>query len=328
MRLLGLAVLLLLLLVLSLTSVPLVGEAQPTGTPRIGYLGSGKSTAVSAQAEAFRRGLRELGWIEGQTVTIEYRWAEENAERLPALIGELVQAKVNVIVLAGTAAIRTAKETTSAIPIVFVSLADPVTLGFVPSLARPGGNMTGVASEFEELATKQLQLLKEAIPNVSRVALLYRPEIAPAVLTAAEASARKLGLTVRTLKVAEVAEFENAFKTARSERAGAIQVLPSPYFNAQRARLAELAARYRLPAVYEFRNYVQDGGLMSYGPSIDEMFHRMASYVDRILKGAKPGDLPIERPTKFELVINLKTAKALGLTIPQTLLLRADQVIQ
>jgi len=323
-RLIGLAV----LLALSLTSVPHVGEAQPIGTPRIGYLGNGKSTVVSAQAEAFRRGLRELGWIEGQTVTIEYRWAEENPDRLPALVGELVQAKVNVIVLAGTAAIRAAKEAKSAIPIVFVSLADPVTLGFVPSLARPGGNMTGVASEFEELATKQLQLLKEAIPNLSRVALLCRPEIAPIVLTAAEAAARKLGLTVRTLKVAEVAEFESAFKTARSERAGAIHVLPSPYFNAQRARLAELAARYRLPAIYEFRNYVEDGGLMSYGPSIDEMFHRMASYVDRILKGAKPGDLPIERPTKFELVINLKTAKALGLTIPQTLLLRADQVIQ
>ena len=282
---------------------------------------------MSAQAEAFRRGLRELGWIEGQTVTIDYRWAEGNSDRLPALFGELVQAKVNVIVLAGTTAIRAAKEA-SAIPIVFVSLADPVTSGYVPSLARPGGNMTGVASEFEQLATKQLQLLKEAIPNVSRVALLCRPEIAPAVLTAAEAAARKLGLTVRTLKVAEAAEFENAFKTARSERAGAIQVLPSPYFAAERARLAELAARYRLPAVYEFRNYVEDGGLMSYGPSIDEMFHRTASYVDRILKGAKPGDLPIERPTKFELVINLKTAKALGLTIPPSVLGRADQVIE
>ena len=324
MRRIGLAV----LLALSLTSVPLVGEGQPTGTPRVGYLGNGKSTAVSAQAEAFRRGLRELGWIEGQTVTIDYRSAEGNPDRLPALFGELVQAKVNVIVLAGSIAIRAAKETKSAIPIVFVSLADPVTSGFVPSLARPGGNMTGVASEFEELATKQLQLLKEAIPNVSRVALLYRPGTAPAVLTAAEASARKLGLTVRTLKIAEVAEFENAFKKARSERAGAIQVLPSPYFNAERARLAELAARYRLPAVYEFRNYVEDGGLMSYGPSIDEMFHRTASYVDRILKGAKPGDLPIERPTKFELVINLRTARALRLTIPQSVLLRADQVIQ
>ena len=324
MRRIGLAV----LLALSLTSTPLVSEGQPIGAPRVGYLGNGKSTALSAQLEAFRRGLRELGWIEGQSVTIDYRWAEGNPDRLPALFGELVQAKVNVIVLAGAAAIRAAKEARSAIPTVFVSLADPVTLGFVPSLARPGGNMTGVASEFEELATKQLQLLKEAVPKISRVALLHRPEIAPAVLTAAEASARRLGLTVRTLKVAEVAELENAFKKARSERAGAIQVLPSPYFNAQRARLAELAARYRLPAVYEFRNYVEDGGLMSYGPSIDEMFHRTASYVDRILKGAQPGDLPIERPTKFELVINLRTAKALGLTIPPSVLLRADQVIQ
>jgi putative ABC transport system substrate-binding protein len=190
-------------------------------------------------------------------------------------------------VLARTVAIRAAKEATSAIPVVFVSLADPATLAwFVPSLARPGGNMTGLASEYEELATKQLQLLKEAVPNVSRVALLYRPEIAPAVLTAAQMAARRLGHTTRPLKVAEVAEFENAFKTARSERAGAIHVLPSAYLNAQRARLIELAAQYRPPAVYEFRSYVQDGGLMSYGPSINEMFRGMASYVDRILKGA------------------------------------------
>jgi putative ABC transport system substrate-binding protein len=188
--------------------------------------------------------------------------------------------------------------------------------------------MTGLASEFEELITKQLQLLKEALPNVSRVALLNHPDISSPILTAAETAARRLGLTVSTFRVSGVTEFESAFKAARAERAGAIHVLPSPYFNANRLQLIELAARHRLPAFYEFSNYVQDGGLMSYGPSIDDMFRRMAGYVDRILKGAKPGDLPIERPTKFELVINLKTAKALGLTIPQTLLLRADQVIE
>jgi putative ABC transport system substrate-binding protein len=312
----------------SLLSAPLAAEAQPTRTPRIGFLSNGNSTPVSPQLNAFRRGLRELGWIEGQTVTIEYRWAEGNSDRLPALVAELVQGKVDVIVLSGRPAIRAAREATSTIPIVFVILSDPVTLGFVPSLARPGGNMTGLASEFEALITKQLQLLKEAVPKVSRVALLHHPEIAPAVTSAAEAAAQRLGLTARTLKVAEVAEFENAFKMARSERAGAIHVLPSPFFNAHRARLIELAARYRLPAVYEFRNYVEDGGLMSYGPSINEMYRGMASYVDRILKGAKPGDLPIERPTTFELVINLKTAKTLKLTIPQALLLRADELIE
>jgi putative ABC transport system substrate-binding protein len=311
-----------------LLAVSFAANAQPTSPRRIGYLDIGSPTPVSSQLEAFRRSLRELGWIEGQTVSIEYRWAEGNPDRFPALLTELVQVKVDVIVLGGAPSIRAAQRATSTIPVVFVVLTDPVTSGFVNSLARPGGNMTGLASQFEELITKQLQLLKEAVPNLSRVALLQYTTLPGAVLTAAETAARSLGLTTRTLKVAEVAELENAFKAAQSERVGAIQVLPSPFFNAQRARLIELAARYRLPAFYEFRNYVQDGGLMSYGPSINEMYGRAASYVDRILKGANPGDLAIERPTKFELVINLKTAKALGLTIPQSLLLRADEVIQ
>ena len=310
-------------------ALPLAAKAQPASPRRIGYLDIGNPTAVpSRQQETFRQSLRELGWIEGQTVTIEYRSAEGNPDRLPALVAELVQAKVDVIMLSGTSSIRAARGATSTIPIVFVMLTDPVTQGFVKSLARPGGNMTGLASQFEELITKQLQLLKEAVPVLSRVALLAHAGPTPTVLTAAETAARSLGLTAHTLRVAEVAEFENAFKVARSERAGAIHVLPSPYFAAQRARLIELAAQYRLPACYEFRNYVQDGGLMSYGPSINEMYGRAASYVDRILKGANPGDLAIERPTKFELVINMKTAKALGLTIPPSLLLRADEVIQ
>jgi len=207
-------------------------------------------------------------------------------------------------------------------------LTDPVTAGFVKSLARPGGNMTGLASEFEELITKQLQLLKETVPSLSRVALLHSRDSEPSVLGAAESATRSLGLKAQTLTVARVAEFENAFKMARGERVGAISVLPSPYFDAQHARLIELAAQYRLPACYEFRNFVQDGGLMSYGPNINEMFGRAANYVDRILKSAKPGDLAIERPAKFEFVINLKTAKGLGLTIPQSLLLRADEVIR
>lgn len=306
----------------------LAAEAQPAKLPRIGYLGIERLTPVSSPRAAFLRSLRELGWIEGQTVTIEYRLAEENPDRLPALVAELVQAKVDVIMLSGSPSIRAAQSTTSTIPIVFVVLTDPVGLGFVKSLARPGGNMTGLASQFEELITKQLQLLKEAVPNLSRVALLHYPGVGRVVLTAAEAATQSLGLRALTLNVTEAAEFENAFKQARSERAGAIHVLPSPYFSVQRARLIELAARYRLPAMYEFSNYVQDGGLMSYGPSINEMYGRAASYVDRILRGANPGELPIERPARFELVINRKTAAALGLTIPQPLLQRADEVIQ
>jgi putative tryptophan/tyrosine transport system substrate-binding protein len=307
-------------------TAPLAATAQPARSHRIGFLGNGSPATLSSQDEAFRRSLRELGWIEDQNVTIEYRRAEGNPDRLPALVAELVQVKVDVIVLAGNPAIRAAQKATRTIPVVFVVLTDPVSSGFVPSLARPGGNMTGVASQFEELITKQLQLLKEAVPNLARVGLLH--QFPSAVLTAAETAARNLGLTARMLNVTGPAEFENAFKVARSERAGAILVLPSPYFDAQHARLIELAARYRLPACYEFRNYVRDGGLMSYGTSIDAMFARSASYVDRILKGANPGDLAIEQPTKFELVINLNTAKALALTIPQSLLLRADEVIQ
>ncbi len=303
-------------------------RAQPALPPRIGFLSNGNPTTPSSQDEAFRRSLRELGWIDGQNVAIEYRWLEGNPERLPALVGELVSAKVDVILLSGTPAMRIAQKATRTIPIVFIVLTDPVTLGFVPSLAHPGGNMTGVASQFEELITKQLQLLKEAVPNLARVGLLHQSGLPAVVLASAQTAARSLGLTTRPLNVTGVAEFENAFKLAQSERAGAILVLPSPYFDAQRERLIALAAQYRLPAFYEFRNYVKDGGLMSYGPSINEMYARSATYVDRILKGAKPGDLAIERPTRFELVINLKTAAALDLAVPQSLLQRADEVIQ
>jgi len=323
MRLIGLVI-----LAFSLILAPLAAEAQRSGRiPRIGYLSNGNPAKVSTEREAFRRGLRELGWVEGQNVTIEYRWAEGNPDRFPALVAEFVQLKVDVIVLSGPPALHAARRATSTIPVVFVVLADPIAAGLVTSLARPGGNLTGLASQFEELITKQLQLLKEAVPTVSRVALLHHRESWPAVVSAAETAARSLTLVARTLEV-EGVEFENAFRTARREPVGAIHVLPSPIFYAHRGRLIELAARYRLPAVYELKPFVEDGGLISYGPNINEMFRRQASYVDRILKGAKAGDLPIERPTTFELVINLKTAKTLGLTIPHSLLLRADQVIE
>jgi putative ABC transport system substrate-binding protein len=259
---------------------------------------------------------------------MESRWAEGIPDRLPALVAELVQAKVDVIVLSGSPAIRAARRATSTIPVVFVSLADPVTLGVVASLARPGGNMTGVASQFEELATKQLQLLKETVPKISRVALLHHAEIAPTVLSEADTAARRLGLTARAVKVGGRGDFESAFMTVRSERAEAIHVLPSPFFNAHRGDLIELIAKHRLPAMFEFKDYVQDGGLMSYGPSIAAMHRGMASYVDRILKGARAGDLPIERATSFELAIHLRTAKALGLTIPPSVLTQATEVLQ
>ena len=281
------------------------------------------------QLEAFRQGLRELGWIEGDNINIEYRWAEGKVARFPVLAAELVRLKVDVIIASGTPSLRALQHATTSIPIVGVLLIDPVDAGFVASLARPSGNITGVASQYEEIVTKQVELLAEAIPQLSRVVLLRNASSSAATDRAAMAAAGKLKLKSEVVEVGDdVAEFERVFRTARGEGAQAILVLPSPIFNANRRVLINAAARYRLPAFYEFKDYVRDGGLISYGPNIVDMFRRSASYVDRILNGAKAGDLPIERPTTFELAINLKTAKALGLTIPQSLLARADQVIQ
>jgi putative ABC transport system substrate-binding protein len=315
-------------LALALTALAAGPRARAAGKPpRIGVLGG---RGEGPEIEAFRRGLRELGWIEGQTVTLEFRPSDESPEGQAAGARELVGAGVDVLVVRGTAGIRAAQRATRTVPIVFVVLVDPVASGFVKSLARPGGNTTGLASQFEELITKQLELLRESLPGLGRIALLHheRRDGVPITLNAAEAAARSLGLSARTLKVTGAGELEAAFRTARSEGAGAVQVLPSPFFNAQRRRLIDLAARFRLPAIYEFRNYVVDGGLMSYGPSINEMFRRMASYVDRILKGARPGDLPIDRPATFELVLNLRTARALDLAIPPSILARADEVVE
>jgi len=309
-------------------TVPFIAGAQPAKARRIGLINNGSRGTASPQKQALLAGLHEHGWIEGQNVMIEDRWAEGSPDRLPELIAELLQSKVDVIVLSGSPAIRVAQQATTTVPIVFVVLTDPANQGFVSSLAHPGGNMTGLASQFEELIAKQLELLKEILPSLSRVGLLHRYGVPGPVLSAAEGAARRLGVAARRLEVAETAQFEDAFKLARDDHADAMLVLPSPYFETQRAPLIELAARYRLPACYELRNYVQDGGLMSYGPSINAMFARSASYVDRILKGSSPGDLPIEQPSKFELVINLRTAKALAIKIPQSLLARADEVIQ
>jgi putative ABC transport system substrate-binding protein len=299
---------------------------------RIGYLGNSNPTQGAPNLDAFRQGLQELGWVEGQNVSIEYRWADGDLSRLPALALELVRARVDVLLVAGGPGIQAAQQTTPSIPIVVAIMTDPVVAGRAASFARPGGNVTGLSVQFEDLATKQLQLLKEAVPNVTKVAALddhaARNARNTTIQKAAETAARSLGLTTRVVVIRDEGDLEGAFRTAKDDRANAMYVLPSPTFNRHRARLAELAMKHRLPGIYENRDYVKAGGLMSYGPSFPDLFRRSASYIDRILKGAKPADLPIEQPTKFELVINLKTAKALGLTIPPSVLLQADEVIE
>ena len=312
-----------------LLAAPLLAPAQQPGKlARIGFLSNSNASVVAANTEAFRQGLRELGWIEGQNITIEYRWADGDMGRHPALVSELVKLPVDLIVTSGIRAVRAARQATGTIPIVVAIMSDPVALGVASSLARPGGNVTGLANLFEELTPKQLQIFKEALPRATRIALLSRAEMAPTVQSATEAAARSLGLNARVFQIRDLAELDAAINSAKAERADGVHLLPSPFFNLHRARIAELAIGHRLPTISEAREYVLDGGLMSYGPNFPGMYRRAAGYVDRILKGAKPGDLPIERPTRYELVINVKTAKALGITVPQTLLLRADEVIQ
>ena len=304
-------------------------EYKAGKTWRVGYLGNANPTLSAPSRDAFRQGLRELGWVEGQNVSIEYRWAGGHLDRLPALASELVRASVDVILVAGGAGVRAALEASRTVPIVSAITGDMVAAGFAASLARPGGRVTGLAVQFEDLASKQLQILKETVPKVIYIAILHHttpPNLV--VLKATEAGARALGLKGRVFEIRDVPDLDGAFRTAKADRADAMYVLPSPTFNRHRARLAELALKHRLPGIYEAKEYVDAGGLMSYGPSFSDLYRRSAHYVDRILKGAKPGDLPIEQPTKFDLAINLKTAKALGLTIPPSLLQRADQVIE
>jgi putative ABC transport system substrate-binding protein len=317
-------------LIVGLLAAPLVAETQSAAkAARIGFLGNGDPKTSGPFVEAFRQGLRDLGWVEGPRLRVEVRWAEGRIERLPALVDELLRLEIDVLVLSGTPALQAAQRATRTVPIVAgVLLGDPVRAGFVPNLARPGGNITGVASQYEEIVTKQVQLLAEAVPTLSRMVLLRHTSASPAMANAATAAADALGLKARVLEVGEASEAEGAFKTARDDRAQAVLVLPSPVFGAHRRLLIGLAAKYRLPAFYEFREFVEDGGLMSYGPSLPDMWRRAASHVDRILKGARPGELPIERPAKFDLVVNLRTAKTLGLTIPPSVLARADEIIQ
>ena len=311
-------------------TVPLVAEAQQAGKVyNIGHLGLGPSFA-GPNRTAFYEGLQQHGWIEGQNFILTTRFARFKSERLRELVAELVQLKVDVIVVSTAEAALAAKHGTSTIPIVAVDPADAVAIGLVASLARPGGNVTGLSYLGTELIAKQMGLLKEAVPNLSRVAVLSNaanPTHAPR-LRAADIAVQGLRINLEPIEARTPSELSKAFAAMMRARVGGVLVLSDPMFNAEARRLAQLASTSGLPAIYGFRTWVDAGGLMSYGPNLPDLFHRAAAYVDKILRGAKPADLPIEQPTKFELVINLKTAKALGLTIPPSLLARADEVIQ
>jgi putative ABC transport system substrate-binding protein len=317
----------------SLLGTALAAEAQQVAkAARIGYLGRDIASGPHLP-EAFLQGLRDLGYIEGRNVVIEYRDAKGKSERLPALAAELVALKVDVIVAASILPALAAQQATRTLPIVFASVGDPVSSGLVTSLARPGGNVTGLSFLAPDLVGKHLELLKEAVPRASRVAVLWQPGFLGErgerdMLKRAEAAARTLGVQPQFVEARDPADFDRAFSEMTRARAGALTVLSSSMFLGERRRLVDLAAKHRLPAEYPYREFVDAGGLMSYGANVADLYRRAATYVDRILKGAKPGDLPVEQATKFELVVNLKTAKALGITIPQLVLGRADEVIQ
>jgi len=316
-----------------LLTAPLAAQAQQVGKVfRVVYLSPGSPSEPFRQRrfEAFRQGLRELGYVEGRNIAIESRWAEGKYDRYPALAADLVRLKVDVIVPVGGAATQATQQATRTIPIVMSVVIDPVGSGLVASLARPGGNVTGLTIMASDLVGKQLELLKEVVPKVSRVALLWNPDnpgSAPQ-LRQAEAAARALGVRLQPLEARDPQEIDSAFAAMTRERAGALLILADAIFLNQRRQIAELAAKRRLPAVFGNGEHAEAGGLMAYSANLLDLERRAATYVDKILKGAKPADLPVEQPSKFELVINLKTAKALGLTIPHSLLLRADEVIQ
>jgi putative ABC transport system substrate-binding protein len=303
---------------------------QPLKVPRIAFLSAVSPSSISPRTEAFRQGLRELGYVEGKSIVIEYRWAEGKFDRLPDLAAELVRLKVDVILSGGPTATRPAKEATVTIPIVMAFDDDPVGSGFVASLARPGGNITGLSTLAPEISGKQLELLKEIVPRLSRVAVFgtsTRSGNAQA-LREIERAAGTLGVQLQYLDVLGAKDIEALFRAASKGRADAVLALASPTLLLQRTQIADLAVKNRLPAIYDRAEFVEDGGLMTYNVNITDLFRRAATYVDKILKGAKPADLPVEQPTKFELVINLKAAKQIGLTIPPNVLARADKVIK
>ncbi len=314
-----------------LSTVPLVEAQQPTKIPRIGYLNAASLSVTATRAEAFRQGLRELGYVEAKNIVIEWRSGEGKEDRLSALAAELVRLKVDVIVTSGPVPTRSAKEATVTIPIVMAQDPDPVGNGFVASLARPGGNITGLSTLAPEISGKRLELLKEIVPKLSRVAVLgfsSQPGNAQLVKET-ELAARALGVRLQYLDILGSKDIEPAFRAAGKGRAdAALMLVPGPIVGAHRTEIAELAVKTRLPVIYHAPVYVEDGGLMTYGVRFVDLDRRAAVYVDKILKGAKPADLPVEQPKKFELVINLKAAKQIGLTIPQWTLMKADKVIK
>jgi putative tryptophan/tyrosine transport system substrate-binding protein len=309
---------------------PLSARAQQPGKlPTIGFLGSTTPTTESDRVAAFVQRLRELGWIDGRNVAIEFRWAQGHTERFAEIATELLKLKVDVVVTYGTAPVIAAKQATSVIPIVFAIAGDPVGNGLVASLARPGGNVTGLSAQITDLAGKRLELLREVVPGLRRLAILADVGSPAVVLEMGEvqAAARMLGLIAATLEIRQAEDIAPAFDALKG-RADALYVPPAPLGNTNRVRINALALGARLPTMHGSREDIEAGGMMSYGPNFSDLFRRAADYVDKILRGAKPADLPVEQPTKFEMVINLKTAKALGLEIPPTLLARADEVIE
>ncbi len=328
MRLIGLAV----ILAVSIMLVPLAGETQQQAEKvyRIGYLGNASAAAQAKRVESLRAGLRDLGYVEGKNIVFEFRWAEGKMDRLPDLAAELVRLKVDVLVTAGTPGALAAKQATTTIPIVMVGIGDAVAAGVVASLARPGGNITGSTDSVPEVMAKLLELLKESMPRTRRVALLVNPDnlqTASPTFKAMESTAGSLKVELQKFEARGPSEFESAFSRMAKSRVDAVVVISDVLFNYNVAALADLAAKKRLPSA-GVQGFAEAGGLIGYGLNFPDMDRRAAYFVDKILKGAKPADLPVQQPTKFELVINLKTAKALGLTIPQTILIRADEIIQ
>ncbi len=313
-----------------LTTASMAHAQHLAKIPRIGFLAGTKAGAVAARTEAFRQGLRELGYVEGKNLFVDYRYADGDATRERELAAELVRQKVDIIVTAGPTVTRTVKDATATIPIIFAQDGDPVASGFVASLARPGGNITGLSNLSPELSGKRLELLKETVPKLSRVAAIggsNEPNNAQ-ILNELELAAGALKVKLQTLDVRTPADIEKAFQAAAKERADGTVFLGSVIFGAHRKQIVELAVKHRLPATYTRPEFVEDGGLMTYGPNINDLFRRAATYVDKILKGRTPADLPVEQPIKFEFIVNLKAAKAIGLTIPPNVLVRADRVIR
>lgn len=311
-----------------LMTAPSAEAQQSLNVPRIGVLSPLTPAVAAANHQAFLRGLRELGYVDGKNILIEYRFSEGREERLSDLAAELAKLKVDVIVTAGSPSVAAAKRTTRTIPIVIAAIGDAVESGFVTSLARPGGNITGLSFLNAELEGKRLEVLKETLSRISRIAIL-RDQMTPiASLSAVETVARHMALQLQIYSVKGPEEFDKAFSAIKKDRAEALQVLASPSLANQRKLLVRLAASHQLPAIYQWSEFVEDGGLMSYAASLGEMYRRAAYFVDRLLKGAKAADLPIEQPTKFELVINVKTAKEIGIAIPPNVLARADRVIR